>query len=189
MNSNRRKLALTQTLVLALMLGACGGDDCSDHPTTPECSPPPSPSPTPTPITRRLIGEGSFSNLGERVIAEIPFNIDSRATIEATVDWTFATDDVDIFLVHGRCTLDQFNTDTCPFAAFATNASTKPETVTAPNQEAGSYALYILNWGPAEESVSFQIFQVTGGSASSARTTAAGPARRTRDIVGIVPRH
>jgi hypothetical protein len=188
MNAIRRKLALAPAVAFALLLGACGGSENRQCP-NPADATCPSPSPTPTPVVRTLIGEGSFSGLGERFIAEIPFQLGTRATIEATVDWTFATDDVDVFIVRGRCTLDQFNTGTCPFAAFATNTSTKPERVTAPNQEEGSYNLYILNLGPAEESVSFQIVQVTGGSASSASTSGTDRVKGAGDFVGIVTRH
>jgi hypothetical protein len=57
MNAIRRKLALTASLALALLLGACGegdGPDCARNPTGPGCpvevaSPSPLPTPTPTP--------------------------------------------------------------------------------------------------------------------------------------------
>ena len=181
MNAIRRKLALAQAVAFALLLGACGSDSVTKPP-------PPPPPPTPPPVVRTLILEASFSGLEEAMLARVPFDTSSTGTIEATVDWTFATDDVDIYLVRGTCTLDQFNTSTCPFVTFSQSASTKPERISAGNQAAGSYNLYIGNRGPAQESVSFQIFLVTGGSASSASTTRSDRAVRAKDFVGIVSR-
>ena len=187
MKTNRRLFASATAVALALLLGACGGDDCSDHPTTPDCNPPPSPSPSPE--VRTLILEGSFSGLEELMLARVPFDTNSTGRIEATVDWTFGTDDVDIYLVRGSCTIEQFNNRTCTFAAFSESASAKPERISAGSQAAGSYNLYIGNRGPAEEAVSFQIFLVTGGSASSASTTRVDREGRAEDFVGIVSRH
>lgn len=187
MKTTRRLFALATAVAFALLLGGCGGGDDPPclNPTAPGCQP----SPLPSPEVRTLILEGSFSGLEELMLARVPFDTPSTGRIEATVDWTFATDDVDIYLVRGTCTLDQFNTGTCPFVTFSESASTKPETISAGNQAASSYSLYIGNRGPAQESVSFQIFLVTGGSASSASTTQAGRARRAEDFVGIVSRH
>ena len=187
MKAIRRKLAFAQAVALALVLGACGGDDgpnCTQNPTAAECPPTP-----PPPEVRTLILEGSFSGLGEMVLASVPFNTNATGRIEVTVDWTFASDDVDIYLVHGSCTIEQFNADTCSFVTFSESFTAKPESISAGNQAAGFYNLYIGNRGPAEESVSFQIFQVTGGSASSASTSHANRAERAADFVGIVSRH
>jgi len=180
MNAIRRRLALAQAVTLALMLGACGSDPVKpDDPPTP---------PPPPPEVRTLLMEGSYSGLKDRVLLAVPFNTDAAGSIEAKVDWTFASNDVDIYLVRGSCTLEQFQTAACPFVVNSDRSTAKPEKITATSQTAGSYTLYIGNWGPAEESVSFQIFGITGGAASSASTIRSDRAVRAEDFVGIVSR-
>ena len=66
----RRKLALAQAVALALLLGACGGDDkppC-DNPAAPGCGPTPSPSPvifepSPSPTPPALDVTGGWRSL------------------------------------------------------------------------------------------------------------------------------
>lgn len=165
-------------LCVALALPGCGGGKGVTTPT-------PTPTPPPPPVTT-LIGEGSFSGLGARVLASVPFNTSATGTIEATVDWTFATDNVDIYLVRGTCTVDQFNNLTCPFVAFSESPVAKPERLSASNQAAGSFNLYIGNRGPAEEAVSFQIFLITVGTAS-APVTRFGHDGVREDFIGMAP--
>jgi hypothetical protein len=165
-------------VLLAVALPGCGGGGGGI--TTP------TPTPTPPPVTA-LILEDSFSGLGELTLAPVPFDTTATGTIEATVDWTFATDDVDIYLVRGSCTLDQFNNGTCSFVAFSESPTAKPETIRATNQAPGSFTLYIGNRGPAEESVSYQVFLTTGGSGASVQAKRVG-AGRPRDFVRILPR-
>jgi hypothetical protein len=153
-------------LSLALLgagLPGCGGGSSTTAPVPPPTVPPP-------PVTT-LIEEGNFSGLEARVLTAVPFDTVATGTIEATVDWTFATDNVEVYLVRGTCTVDQFNNLTCPFVAFSESPTAKPERIRATNQAPGSFNLYIGNRGPAEEAVSFQIFLTTGGSGASATTT------------------
>lgn len=188
MNAIRRKLALAGALALALMFGGCGGTKpCSENPTGPGCQV--SPPPTQAPPVTKLIKEGSFSGLGARFLGVVPFSTDSTGTIDATVDWTFTTDNVDIYIVRGTCTVDQFNNRSCPFVALSESQSGKPEKLTASNQAPGSFTLYIGNRGPAEEAVSYQVFLTTGGSGSSASTTRLGREGRAQDYTAIVSGH
>lgn len=97
-----------------------------------------------------------------------------------TVDWTFATNDVHVYLVRGACTFDQFVTNQCNLVTFSESTVAKPERLTAPGAAAGSYILLIGNVGPADESVAFQVVLTTGGGASAASTgPRAQPARGT----------
>jgi len=165
--------------LLALALPGCGGNDTT--------TPTPTPTPTPAPSVTTLIEEGSFSGLEAQFLAAIPFDTTSTGTIEATVDWTFASDNVEVYLVRGSCTVDQFNDLTCPFVAFSESPTAKPERIRATNQGPGSFNLYIGNRGPDEEAVSFQIFLTTGGSGASARATQPRRLGAAERFVGIVP--
>ena len=169
-------------ILLAIALPGCGSS------TTGSLNPTPIPTPTPAPPTgvATLIDEDNFSGLGAQFLAGIPFDTTISGTIEATVDWTFARDNVEVYLVRGSCTIDEFNNDTCPCAAFSESTTAKPERIRATNQNAGSFTLYIGNRGPDEESVSFQIFLTPGpGGASTTirRTIRVGPGQRFQEIL------
>ena len=137
---------------------------------TPSPTPAPTPTPTPTPTTTStsVIGAGS-SSLAVLTLLSVPFTTTAAGTIGATVDWTFSTNDMDLYLTRGTnpCTAAQFNNSTCPFLDSATSATTQPETVSVPDLTAGAYTLYIGNFGPTEESVGFQITLTTSSGASA----------------------
>jgi len=160
-----------------LLVAACGGDSPTPTAPTPTPAPtpapipvPPPPSPPPTPVTS-VIGEGN-SSLPSSTLLYVPFNTTATGTIGVTVDWTFSTNDVDIFLVRGTnpCTIEQFNSNQCPFLAFSASVSAKPERLSVPNLAAGPYTVYIANFGATQESVSFQftLTSVPGASVASA---------------------
>ena len=163
----------------AAILPACGGDSV-DGP------PPPPPTTTPPAVTT-VVSESSQSGLEQRTLLSVVFSTSQVGSLTATVDWTFATDNVEAYLTSGNnpCTIAQFNNGTCPFVAVATSATAKPERLTANGQVAGAYTLYIGNRGPKSESVSWQVTLTTGGAASA--TTAksyeiAGPFERITPV-------
>jgi hypothetical protein len=154
-------------IVGAVLLAACGGDSG----TTPTVVA--TPAPPPPPVTT-IIAQGAFTGLESRYLAFLPVSVTATGRLEVTVDWTFASNDIDIYVTQGTdpCTVQQFNTGTCPFLAFSESTSAKPERVTIASVAAGPHTLYIANFGSSEEAVSYQILLTTGGT-SSARATAA----------------
>jgi hypothetical protein len=145
----------------AVLTTACGGDSSPAAPTPPVTTPPPPP-------VSRVVAQGSFGGLDPMFLAPVSFATAAPGTLEINVDWTFAEDDVDAFLVKGSCTIDQFNGGTCPFAAVA-DGTQKPERLRLANAEAAQYTLYIGNLGPKSEAVSFQIL-LTSAAASAGAT-------------------
>ena len=139
-----------------------------DATSVPAPTPAPTPEPAPTTTSTSVIGEGS-SSLAALTLLSVPFTTATAGTIGATVDWTFSTNDVDLYLTRGTnpCTVAQFNDSQCPFLDSGESASTKPETVSAPDLTAGAYTLYIGNFGPTQESVGFQITLTTPSGAST----------------------
>ena len=95
-----------------------------------------------------------------------------------TTDWTFAVNDIDIFLAAGTnpCSVDQFNNQECQFLGSAKSETTKPETQRVPNLAAGPYTLYMVNWGDTDDSVGYQVTLTSpsGASASPAPSTSVG---------------
>jgi hypothetical protein len=157
--------ALAGAVALAFMLGGCGGAKCPTSPATAEC-----PAPPPLrPYGKTLIAEGRLSGLGPSMLASIPFRLPTLGLLDATVDWTLTTDNVDVYIANESCTVEQFNKGydgTCRFFDYSESTSAKPELVGASELGPGNLTLLIGNRGPDEESVSYQIFLTIGNEYS-----------------------
>jgi hypothetical protein len=125
-----------------------------------------------------VVEEGSEPSHEALILLIIPFNTSAAGTIDVTVDWTFEENDLDIYVARGMdpCSLDDFNARVCEWVALSESFTDKPETLTASNAAAGQYTLYVANWGPGDESSSWQVVLTTSGVAStgSARQAARG---------------
>lgn len=132
-----------------LAFGGCGG---SNSPTAvPAVTIPPAPAST-------VLAEGSRSNLGANILLGLdPFTTNANGTLDVTVDWTFVTNNVQIYLADGPCSVEQFNSYDCAIAGRSESLTAKPERLQLTNLRAGTYSLLIDNRGPTVESVSFQI--------------------------------
>ena len=121
----------------------------------------------------------------------VPFTTTASGTIGLEVNWTFTSNDVDIFLVRGGspCSLESFNDRSCGFIATEESTSMKPEKLSIPGMAAGTYTLYVANYGDTDESVAWQV-TLTSTSASSVSSAAAAPVVRSatkgavKDILG-----
>lgn len=157
MISNRR---IGLVLAGAIALAACGGGT----------DPTPVPSPTPRPPVSETIV--IFADSGP-VPAEsggyIDFTIPSAGTVEATVDWTFASSQVAIAMTTAAC--DDFE------AAFLGQCSQigtpnlsrtmKPKTVSGTVAQATTGRLWLANFAPVDESMAVQITLTRTRSASA----------------------
>ena len=176
MKSTRQTLKLTAGLALAVMLGACGGGG----PAGPESLPPTPPPPTPRPPFTLDRGEGSLPALVALFRSVVTTE---TGALDVFVDWTFAANDIDVFLARGTCSFEQFRNDQCSFAASATSASSKPERLRLDNQPAGTYTVIVANFGPGDESISYHVMLAPGASAASA-SAARGASASRMDKVG-----
>jgi hypothetical protein len=162
---------LTIALASVVSPSCGGGGGCSDNPAGPGCQP--SPIPTPSPLVTRVVSQGSRS-LETRFLTDVVFTTTASGTVGVEVNWTFASNDVDIYLTRGAdpCTVDAFNSGTCAFIASSESTSLKPERLTAAGLAAGTYTLYIGNLGPTDESVAYQVtLASTSASSTSSATT------------------
>lgn len=182
MNTVRRLLTLAAGLSLLLTLGACGGgSNCSKNPTAVECSPPPTPTPTPRVTSVVDTGQGM---LPARVALMRPLAITEVGAFDATVDWTFTANDLDVFLMRGTCTFTQFVTNQCAVVASATGTTGKQERIRAANQPAGAYTFVVANFGPGDESIAYQVLFTPGTSAASAsRGAESVPTDKARQLL------
>ena len=121
-----------------------------------------------------VISQGS-SSLAASTVAPVTFTTTSAGTLDVTVDWTFASNDVDIFLARGSapCSLATFNDRSCGFIATEESKTMKPERLRSANLAPGAYSLYVANFGERDESVAWQFVLTTasGASVSSAATS------------------
>lgn len=162
--SNRRFVnpGLFFVLGVALLFPACGGSTSTGGGITNNTPPPP-----PPPV-RSLVIQGSSSGLGDHILGVVDFTTSAAGTLEAHVDWTFASSHMGVYLVRGNCSVDQFNARTCQFLSSSESSTEKPRTITTASTPAGAYQLLVGNYGPSEEAVSYQVFLTSGGSASAA---------------------
>jgi hypothetical protein len=166
----RRPLLLLAPLVVAL-LPSCGG---SSSPSTPS-----SPAPTPTPAPVRTTIFSGADSLGVLELGLIPFTTTAAGTLDLTVDWTFPTNLVAVYLAQGSCTFDQFVADQCNLRIASETSTPKPKVLTLPNAPAGAYVFLVGNVGPTEESVSYQV-GLTSASAASVGAASRAPRMELR---------
>jgi hypothetical protein len=133
-------------LALVVGLTACGGGGGSNS------GPSNLPAPTPAPV-RSVIGNFTF-NLGAIDLSqpvEVTVSGSGTGTVDATVQWTFASNDVDLYLTDRNCNATSiFNLGNCNILARADSFTTKPEVINA-RLGSGVYRLYIYNDGPGGE--------------------------------------
>lgn len=181
----RRILTLGLGLGIVLALGSCGSDgpNCAANPTAAGCTPPTTTLPTPRPPFVLDSGSGTLEFL---TALFRPLATTETGSLEVTVDWTFAANDVDVFIARGNCSFDQFVNEQCTIGAAATSTTTKPERARLANQPAGTYTVVVANFGPGDESIAYQVVFTPGtSSSSSAHSPASGriakPARALRE--------
>lgn len=158
MNVTTSQLARTVAAIGALVIFAsCGGSS----PTTPA---PPTPSATPAPITTVVSG-GSSSGLEKNWDHWVPFTTGRTGRIEGTVDWTLPTDDVQVIVATGShtCSDGQYWDFTACNIIVSIHDGSKPKKFSLSGQPAGTYTLYVLNYGPETESFSWQVVVTTPG--------------------------
>ena len=163
-----RVLAGVLGCALALSLTACGGS--SDGPTpTPMVTPPPTPPPP------QVVAEGTGLSLEAEFIGRVPITTTRTGSLEATVDWTFAANDIDVALVRTNCSVDQFFAGACQVLTISASTTAKPERIRVDSAAAGDYTLFIENTGPGDETLSFQVVltpSATGAAPPSASARA-----------------
>jgi hypothetical protein len=127
---------------LAAVLPSCGGG--SSTPSTPT-----------TPQTT-VVAQGS-GTLQVDFIGAVNFSTPAAGRLEVTVDWTFASNDIDIAVFAGSCTATQIINLACGAPAAFSDSLNKPERLSIASAAAGAYTLGIENLGPGNESLSYQV--------------------------------
>jgi hypothetical protein len=105
-------------------------------------------------------------------LVRVQFTTTQAGTIEATLDWTYAENDLDLALVRGDCSFEQFIDEQCQILAFSESETAKPEKVRVPGEAAGPHTMFFYNYGPGDESVSYRIVLSPGAVAAAAARSA-----------------
>jgi hypothetical protein len=175
------------TTALALLV-ACGGSSVTAPPT-------PVATPTPGPV-RTVVAQGNLTvsapSSHYTYFKRALISTTAAGTLATTVDWTYPTNTLWMYMAEGECTADQFASDDCPGPACACKFSVeseadtpKPRVLTVPNASPGGRTLIIWNLGPTEEACSYQAVLTTTGTAAAAP---AATARGTTMESEMVPK-
>lgn len=137
-----RNLRRVVGLLLAGVLPACGSST-------------PTPLPTPTPCSQTPVLQVNGA-VPARGLGRVAFPVSASGRLDITVDWTFATTPIGIYLVTASsCPIDTFNAGTCTFLVRS-ETTVKPRKASA-NVSAGNYELLVANFSAQDESVSGQV--------------------------------
>ena len=150
---------------------ACGGGGN-------DVTPPAVATLTPVP-SRYVVAQGNFTirspDKGLTYFVRLPINTTVTGKIDATVDWTYSTNTLWMYVIEGDCTADQFATDDCPgptcpcrFSVTSEQSAPKPRVLTVASATAGLRTLIVWNHGPQEESCSYQVVLTTPAGAARA---------------------
>jgi hypothetical protein len=138
-----RNLRRIAGLLLAGLLPACGGSNT------------PTPLPTPTPCSQTPVLQVNGA-VPRRGLGRVAFPVTSSGRLDITVDWTFATTPIGVYVVTaGSCPIETFNAGTCTFLVRS-ETTAKPRKASA-NASAGNYELLVANFSDQDESVSGQV--------------------------------
>ena len=131
----RRSLALLTVALLATGLAACGGGTTG---------------PDDDDVTTNLPTQ-PFSNLAPFEVGFAEVTINGSGVLTSIADWTFATNDIDIFVTAPSCrAADVFELANCQAVGRTTAVTTKPEQI-AVNVTSGNYRVWVANFGPSTE--------------------------------------
>jgi hypothetical protein len=164
-----RVTAYISAAALAAALAGCSSNNNS--PTTP------TPTPLPTPTAGVIVSQITGGALPAGVVAWVPFTTTEAGSLDATVDWTLASDDIDVYLTQGSCDVNTFGTTACPVLGYSESTTAKPEQAHVASAAAGTYTIFVNNLGPNDESVSYQVVL------TSSATGAAPPVASSRASV------
>ena len=139
---------------IAVGLAGCGSDGSPAQATPPTTT---APGPTET-----VVAAGT-SALRARTAGLVAFETTASGTLDATVDWTDTFNEVDVYMMRGPCTGAQWNANQCAFMAWSESREFKPERLRMVGVLPGSYVLAVVNRGPGEESIAFQVVLTTSG--------------------------
>jgi hypothetical protein len=148
-NSLRRRVPLAlATAALAMALPSCGGGGGGGGTVM---------GPSTQPVRQRQVLNGTWrvdplATSGQAFYVLI--DLTTAGDFDATVEWTLATNDIDIGLGSGDC---RGRADTCTYLVESTSTTAKPERLSRAGLTAGQYTLVIINFGNEPDQGTYEI--------------------------------
>ena len=136
--------AVVTVAVLGGGAGACGGGGDTT-------------SPTSTSTVTTTLPTQPFNRVAPDEVAATDVTINGTGVLTCTADWTFASNDIDIYVTPTSCVAGDIGSLLdCPVMGRTTAVSTKPERLTV-DVTRGNYRVWIVNYGPGAESGTLQL--------------------------------
>lgn len=167
-----RTLAPLALAIFAFPYWGCGGSSPSPS------SPTPVAVATPQPCAQSVLFQGS-GEIRASTLGSMPITATTAGRLDLTVDWTFASNLIGMYVVQGACSLDQFNARACNFLLRVEGAA-KPLKGSV-NVQAGIYGVLLANFGSRDDSGAMQIVLSTG----SCPAVAASPSAASQTALRI----
>jgi hypothetical protein len=141
---------------------------------------------------RSVVAEGSFTLSkpdpdGTTYFRTRIFNTAKVGALETSVDWTYSSNELWMYMADGECTVDQFASLDCPgpacackFSVASEAAVPKPRLLTVPNASSGTRTLVIWNLGPREDACAYQAVLTSTVAALAATARGTGESEMAR---------
>lgn len=91
----------------------------------------------------------------EAMAVDVRIQGSGTGTVDATAEWTHASDDINLYVTATGCTPEMFVAQRCGFKARADGPTTKPERLSFDVTGGDSYRFWIVNAGPGRETGTF----------------------------------
>jgi hypothetical protein len=120
---------------LAIALAGCESDSTTRPPVV---------IVTPEPV-RAILAQTSFENFQSDIWVSLELLLSQKGVLDITVDWTFPTTWMYVYVGKTTCTYAQLSNRTCPFFLSSETKNPKPRVLYTESLEPGTYYLVLYN--------------------------------------------
>jgi hypothetical protein len=99
---------------------------------------------TPEPV-RAILAQTSFENFQSDIWVSLELLLSQKGVLDITVDWTFPTTWMYVYVGKTACTYAQLSARTCPFFLASETKDPKPRVLFTQSLEPGTYYLVLYN--------------------------------------------
>ena len=120
---------------LVMALAGCGGDNGPRPPVVVT---------TPEPV-RAILSQTSFEGFQSGIWVSLELILTQRGVLDVTVDWTFPTTWMYVYVGNTNCSYAQLSGHTCPFFISSETQNPKPRVLLSESLAPGTYYLVLYN--------------------------------------------
>ena len=95
----------------------------------------------------------------QQAVAAAQLSLGERGTVEVSVDWTVATNNIDVYATPGDClnTPSALTVASCLVLAETVGIADKPERLSFPGVPGGVYRVFVVNRGSQADTVTVRL--------------------------------